>query len=141
PSRCKCTAQPSRFPSARAASPHASSSRRMEPSDDEGRSRAIAARRAAPQQSKSKLEEPVLSTSTPQQIQPPRGMNDVLPSESAAWQHLENIARELFEAYAYREIRVPIVEHTALFKRSIGEFTDIVQKEMFTFVDPGGDSL
>src|SRR5690606_34022304 len=57
------------------------------------------------------------------------------------WQHLESIARELFEAYAYREIRVPIVEHTALFKRSIGEFTDIVQKEMFTFVDPGGDSL
>lgn len=76
-----------------------------------------------------------------QQIQPPRGMNDVLPSEIAAWQRLESIARELFAAYAYREIRVPIVEHTALFKRSIGEFTDIVQKEMFTFEDPGGDSL
>lgn len=68
-------------------------------------------------------------------------MNDVLPSEIAAWQRLESIARELFAAYGYREIRVPVVEHTALFKRSIGEFTDIVQKEMFTFQDPGGDSL
>lgn len=68
-------------------------------------------------------------------------MNDVLPSEIAAWQRLEALARELFAAYAYREIRVPIVEHTALFKRSIGELTDIVQKEMFTFEDPGGDSL
>lgn len=65
----------------------------------------------------------------------------MLPSEIAAWHRLETLARELFAAYAYREIRVPIVEHTALFKRSIGEFTDIVQKEMFTFEDPGGDSL
>lgn len=79
-------------------------------------------------------------TSTPQ-IQPPRGMNDVLPADIAAWQRLESIARELFAAYAYQEIRVPIVEQTALFKRSIGELTDIVQKEMFTFEDPGGESL
>lgn len=78
---------------------------------------------------------------TQQQIQPPRGMNDVLPADIAAWQRLESVARELFAAYGYHEIRVPIVEHTALFKRSIGEFTDIVQKEMFTFEDPGGDSL
>lgn len=76
-----------------------------------------------------------------QQIQPPRGMNDVLPADIAAWQRLESIARELFASYGYQEIRVPIVEHTALFKRSIGEYTDIVQKEMFTFEDPGGDSL
>jgi histidyl-tRNA synthetase len=76
-----------------------------------------------------------------QQIQPPRGMNDVLPADIAAWQRLEAIARELFAAYGYAEIRVPIVEQTALFKRSIGEYTDIVQKEMFTFEDPGGDSL
>ena len=82
-----------------------------------------------------------MDTSAIQPIQPPRGMNDVLPSDIAAWHRLESIARELFAAYAYREIRVPIVEHTALFKRSIGEFTDIVQKEMFTFEDPGGDSL
>jgi histidyl-tRNA synthetase len=68
-------------------------------------------------------------------------MNDVLPADSAAWQALEQIARELFASYAYQEIRVPVVEHTALFKRSIGEFTDIVSKEMFTFTDPGGDSL
>ncbi len=68
-------------------------------------------------------------------------MNDVLPSEIGAWHKLEGIARELFAAYAYREIRVPVVEHTALFKRSIGELTDIVQKEMFTFEDPSGDSL
>ena len=76
-----------------------------------------------------------------QQIQPPRGMNDVLPAHTPAWQRLEGMARELFAAYGYQEIRVPIVEHTALFKRSIGEYTDIVQKEMFTFEDPGGDSL
>ena len=68
-------------------------------------------------------------------------MNDVLPADIAAWQRLESIARELFASYAYQEIRVPIVEHTGLFKRSIGEFTDIVSKEMFTFQDPGGDSL
>jgi len=78
---------------------------------------------------------------TQQQIQPPRGMNDILPTDMAAWQRLESLARELFASYAYQEIRVPIVEHTGLFKRSIGEFTDIVQKEMFTFEDPGGDSL
>jgi histidyl-tRNA synthetase len=76
-----------------------------------------------------------------QAIQPVKGMNDVLPADIAAWQRLERIARELFASYAYQEIRVPIVEHTGLFKRSIGEFTDIVQKEMFTFDDPSGDSL
>jgi len=76
-----------------------------------------------------------------QQIQPPRGMNDILPAEIPGWQRLENLARELFAAYAYQEIRVPIVEHTGLFKRSIGEYTDIVSKEMFSFEDPGGDSL
>lgn len=78
---------------------------------------------------------------TQQQIQPPRGMNDILPTDMAAWQRLESLARELFASYAYQEIRVPLVEHTGLFKRSIGEFTDIVSKEMFTFEDPGGDSL
>lgn len=76
-----------------------------------------------------------------QQIQPPRGMNDILPADVAAWQRLETLAREMFAAYAYQEIRVPIVEHTGLFKRSIGEFTDIVSKEMYTFADPSGDSL
>jgi histidyl-tRNA synthetase len=75
------------------------------------------------------------------QIQPVRGMNDVLPAEIGAWQHLERVARGVFEAYGYAEVRVPIVEHTELFKRSIGEYTDIVEKEMYTFQDLGGDSL
>jgi histidyl-tRNA synthetase len=68
-------------------------------------------------------------------------MNDVLPADIGAWQHLERVARELFTAYGYQELRVPVVEHTALFKRAIGEFTDIVEKEMYTFTDSGGDSL
>jgi histidyl-tRNA synthetase len=75
------------------------------------------------------------------QIQPVRGMNDVLPGEIGAWQYLELVARGVFEAYGYAELRVPIVEHTELFKRSIGEYTDIVEKEMYTFQDLGGDSL
>lgn len=78
---------------------------------------------------------------TQQQIQPPRGMNDILPAETAAWQRLESLARDIFASYAYQEIRLPLVEHTGLFKRSIGELTDVVSKEMFTFQDPGGDSL
>jgi len=75
------------------------------------------------------------------QIQPVRGMNDVLPAEIRVWQHVERVARGIFEAYGYEEVRVPVVEHTDLFKRSIGEFTDIVEKEMYTFQDLGGDSL
>jgi len=70
-----------------------------------------------------------------------RGMNDVLPAEIGAWQHLERVTRELFTAYGYEELRVPVVEQTTLFKRAIGEFTDIVEKEMYTFTDSGGDSL
>ena len=76
-----------------------------------------------------------------QKIAPVRGMNDVLPAQVAGWQHLERVTRELFHAYGYEELRVPVVEHTELFKRSIGEYTDIVEKEMYTFVDGGGDSL
>ncbi len=75
------------------------------------------------------------------QIQPVRGMNDVLPAEIGAWQHVERVARAALAAYGYEEVRVPIVEHTELFKRSIGEFTDIVEKEMYTFQDIGGESL
>jgi len=74
-------------------------------------------------------------------IQPIRGMNDVLPGDSAAWQVLERVARATFAEYGYREIRVPLLERTELFKRSIGEFTDIVEKEMYTFEDRGGESL
>lgn len=75
------------------------------------------------------------------QIQPIRGMNDVLPAEIGAWQFLESTARELLTAYGYEELRTPVVEHTQLFKRAIGEFTDVVEKEMYTFTDQGGDSL
>ncbi len=75
------------------------------------------------------------------QIQPVRGVNDILPGEIAAWQHVEAVARGVLQAYGYEELRVPILEHTELFKRSIGEFTDIVEKEMYTFRDSGGDSL
>ena len=74
-------------------------------------------------------------------IQAVRGMNDVLPDDSAAWQQLERVARETFADYGYREVRLPLLERTELFKRSIGEFTDIVEKEMYTFEDRGGDSL
>lgn len=70
-----------------------------------------------------------------------RGFNDVLPPHSAAWQQLQRTAESVFAAYGYGEIRMPILEHTALFKRSIGEVTDIVEKEMFTFTDREGDSL
>ena len=74
-------------------------------------------------------------------IQSVRGMNDVLPSEIAPWQHLEQVLRELLRGYGYEEIRVPIVEHTELFHRSIGEYTDIVEKEMYSFTDSGGEQL
>ncbi|GAA5125619.1 histidine--tRNA ligase [Alloalcanivorax gelatiniphagus] len=70
-----------------------------------------------------------------------RGMNDVLPEQTPLWQWLEQRARAVLSAYGYREIRVPIVERTELFARGIGEVTDIVEKEMYTFEDRGGDSL
>ena len=76
-----------------------------------------------------------------QEIQPVRGMNDVLPAEIGAWQHLEAVTREILTAYGYEEIRVPLLERTELFKRAIGEHTDVVGKEMYTFTDRGGDSL
>jgi len=74
-------------------------------------------------------------------IQAVRGMNDVLPDEAPTWQYLEETARRLLAAYGYAEIRLPVVEKTELFKRSIGEVTDIVEKEMYTFEDRNGDSL
>ena len=64
-----------------------------------------------------------------------KGMNDILPPESARWEWLEAIVRELMARYAYRNVRTPIVEHTALFVRGIGEVTDIVEKEMYSFED------
>jgi histidyl-tRNA synthetase len=70
-----------------------------------------------------------------------KGFHDVLPDESARWQWIEEQARELFARYAFTEIRIPIVERTELFSRTIGETTDIVEKEMYTFTDRDGSSL
>lgn len=74
-------------------------------------------------------------------IQAIRGMHDVLPDQSPRWQWLESVLREVLAGYGYQEIRTPIVEKTELFSRSIGEVTDIVEKEMYTFDDRNGDSL
>jgi len=74
-------------------------------------------------------------------IQAIRGMHDVLPDQTPLWQYAEKMLREVLGAYGYSEIRLPIVEKTELFKRSIGEVTDIVEKEMYTFDDRNGDSL
>ena len=74
-------------------------------------------------------------------IQAIRGMHDVLPEQSPLWQYLEGIVGSVLAAYGYAEIRMPLVETTELFKRSIGEVTDIVEKEMYTFEDRNGDSL
>ena len=68
-------------------------------------------------------------------------MNDLLPAELSRWRHLETVVREVVESYGYSEIRLPILEHTELFRRSIGEVTDIVEKEMYSFDDRNGESL
>ncbi|MBJ7223880.1 MULTISPECIES: histidine--tRNA ligase [unclassified Brenneria] len=74
-------------------------------------------------------------------IQAIRGMNDYLPAETALWQRIENSLKQVLGSYGYSEIRTPIVEQTSLFKRAIGEVTDVVEKEMYTFEDRNGDSL
>lgn len=74
-------------------------------------------------------------------LQAIRGMNDLLPGDSAAWQYLESTVADVVQSYGYQEIRFPILEPTELFKRSIGEVTDIVEKEMYTFDDRNGDSV
>jgi len=74
-------------------------------------------------------------------IQSIKGMNDILPDTVAAWQRMEDTLKRVFSAYAYREIRLPIMEKTGLFARSIGEETDIVGKEMYTFEDRNGESV
>ncbi|MGB8993429.1 MAG: histidine--tRNA ligase [Desulfobaccales bacterium] len=70
-----------------------------------------------------------------------RGMRDILPPDTARWQWVESVAREVFDLYGYREIRLPLLERTELFARSIGVETDIVAKEMYTFADRKGESL
>ena len=76
-----------------------------------------------------------------QSIQAIRGMHDLLPENSPSWQYAEKIIRDVLASYCYKEIRLPIVEKTELFKRSIGEVTDIVEKEMYTFDDRNNESL
>ncbi|SDG03346.1 histidine--tRNA ligase [Idiomarina zobellii] len=74
-------------------------------------------------------------------LQAIRGMNDLLPDQSPAWQQVESIIRNVAASYGYSEIRMPVLESTQLFKRSIGEVTDIVEKEMYTFDDRNGESV
>ena len=74
-------------------------------------------------------------------IQAVRGMNDLLPEDVVYWQRVEATAQDVLNEYGYREIRLPVVERTELFARSIGSHTDIVEKEMYTFEDRNGDSL
>jgi histidyl-tRNA synthetase len=76
-----------------------------------------------------------------QKIQAIRGMEDVLPDQGALWEQLEDTCREVFRQYGYRNMRVPIVEYTALFVRGLGEVTDIVEKEMYVFEDRNGEKL
>jgi hypothetical protein len=76
------------------------------------------------------------------QIRAIRGMNDVLPDEACLWHFLEDTVREVFRLYGYRNLRTPIVEYTSLFVRGVGEVTDIVEKEMYSFEDAlNGDKL
>ncbi|MBV1885038.1 MAG: ATP phosphoribosyltransferase regulatory subunit, partial [Gammaproteobacteria bacterium] len=74
-------------------------------------------------------------------IQGIRGMNDILPDQTALWQYIEQKVTRVLQQYGYQEIRLPILESTELFKRSVGEVTDIVEKEMYTFDDRNGDSV
>lgn len=76
-----------------------------------------------------------------EKIRAVKGMNDLLPTEVPAWRHLEETFRQLARQYGFSEVRTPLVEPTALFTRSIGEATDIVEKEMYSFVDKGNDAL
>ena len=84
---------------------------------------------------------PKLVKASKSPLQAVRGMNDIKPEDSPYWQQLESTIKAVLASYGYQEIRFPIVEKTELFKRSIGEVTDIVEKEMYTFEDRNGDSL
>ena len=79
--------------------------------------------------------EKLQTAKSPTALQAVKGMNDVLPAESAKWEYFEQTATRVARQYGYRNMRAPIVEHTPLFVRSIGEVTDIVEKEMYSFED------
>ena len=70
-----------------------------------------------------------------------KGTQDILPADSYNWQHVERVIEDVCRAYGYKEIRTPVFEHTELFQRSVGNTTDVVQKEMYTFNDKGGRSI
>ncbi len=73
--------------------------------------------------------------------QAPKGTKDVLPSESYKWHYVEGMIREVTRLFGYKEVRTPTFEHTELFERGVGDTTDVVQKEMYTFIDKGGRSI
>ena len=74
-------------------------------------------------------------------IQRPKGTRDLLPEDTYKWQELESNLKEVLEGFGFEEIRVPVFEHTEVFQRGVGETTDVVQKEMYTFDDKGGRSI
>ena len=74
-------------------------------------------------------------------IKKPRGTEDILPSDIDLWRLIEDTAREVCNLYGYKEIRTPVFEDTSLFSRGVGDTTDVVQKEMYTFNDKGGRSI
>ena len=74
-------------------------------------------------------------------IQKPKGTRDILPDEIYKWQYIEEKIKKLFSDYGLKEIRIPVFEYTELFSRGVGETTDVVQKEMYTFQDKGGRSI
>lgn len=74
-------------------------------------------------------------------LKAPRGTKDVIPSQVHKWQYIENIMRDVSRRYGYKEVRVPVFEHTEVFQRGVGDTTDVVQKEMYTFDDRGGRSI
>src|SRR3990167_6686241 len=76
-----------------------------------------------------------------EKLQAVRGMNDILPNQAAIFAHIEKSARQVWQQYGYQQVILPIVESTELFQRSIGEATDVVEKEMYTFKDRNEDSL
>ena len=71
-------------------------------------------------------------------IQRPKGTRDLLPEETSKWQEVEKKIKKVLDSYNFKEIRLPVFEHTELFQRGVGETTDVVQKEMYTFNDKGG---
>lgn len=74
-------------------------------------------------------------------LQRPKGTRDLLPEDTNKWQYVEKKVKYVLEEYGFREIRVPVFEYTELFQRGVGETTDVVQKEMYTFDDKGGRSI